>query len=59
MGFFYFIQTIINIFIVISIAVDIVTRVQILDKVGCISHSTNILGKAMNPIIPLLAMGKY
>ena len=27
------------------------TRVQFLDKTDCISHSTNILGKGMNPII--------
>ena len=26
-------------------------RVQILDKTDCISHSTNTLGKGMNPII--------
>ena len=28
---------------------DTVTRVQILDLTDCISHSTNILGKGMNP----------
>ena len=28
-----------------------VTGVQILDETDCISHSTNTLGKAMNPII--------
>ena len=33
-------------------------RVQILDKTDCISHSTNTLGKGMNPIILSLAMGK-
>ena len=27
------------------------TRVQILDETDCISHSTNTLGKGMNPII--------
>ena len=27
------------------------TRVQILDETHCISHSTNTLGKGMNPII--------
>ena len=30
---------------------DTVTRVQILDKTDCISHSTNTLGKGINPII--------
>ena len=34
------------------------TRVQILDETDCISHSTNTLGKGMNPIIFPLAMGK-
>ena len=34
------------------------TRVQILDETGCISHSTNTLGKGMNPIILPPAMGK-
>ena len=37
------------------------TRVQILDETDCISHSTNTLGKGMNPIIPIIlppAMGK-
>ena len=29
------------------------TRVQILDETDCISHSTNTLGKGMNPIILL------
>ena len=33
------------------------TQVQILDKTDCISHSTNTLGKAMNPIILPPAMG--
>ena len=37
---------------------DTVTRVQILDETECISHSTNILGKGMNPIILPPAMGK-
>ena len=32
--------------------------VQILDETDCISHSTNTLGKGMNPIILPLAMGK-
>ena len=35
-----------------------VTRVQILDKTDCISHSTNTLGKGMNPIILPPPMGK-
>ncbi len=30
---------------------DTETQVQILDETGCISHSTNKLGKGMNPII--------
>ena len=34
------------------------TRVQILDESDCISHSTNTLGKGMNPIILPPAMGK-
>ena len=33
-------------------------RVQILDETDCISHSTNTLGKGMNPIIIPPAMGK-
>ena len=33
-------------------------RVQILDQTNCISHSTNTLGKGMNPIILPPAMGK-
>ena len=33
-------------------------RVQILDEADCISHSTNTLGKGMNPIILPPAMGK-
>ena len=37
---------------------DAAIRVQILDEPDCISHSTNTLGKGMNPIILLLAMGK-
>ena len=37
---------------------DTVTRVQILDETDCISHSTNTLGKDMNPIILPPAMGK-
>ena len=34
------------------------TRVQILDEADYISHSTNTLGKGMNPIILPPAMGK-
>ena len=36
---------------------DTATRVQILDETDCISHSTNTLGKGMNPIILPPAMG--
>ena len=34
------------------------TRVQILDETDGISHSTNTLGKGMNPIILPPAMGE-
>ena len=34
------------------------TRVQTLDETDCISHSTNTLGKGMNPINLPPAMGK-
>ena len=34
------------------------TRVQTLDEADHISHSTNTLGKGMNPIILPPAMGK-
>ena len=37
---------------------DTETRVQILDEIYCISHSTNTLGKSMNPIILPPAMIK-
>ena len=37
---------------------DTAIRVQFLDKTDCISHSTNTLGKGMNPIILPPAMGK-
>ena len=37
---------------------DTATQVQILDETDCISHSTNTLGKGMNPIILPPAMGK-
>ena len=36
----------------------VIIAVQILDKTDCISHSTNTLGKGMNPIILPPAMGK-
>ena len=38
---------------------DTATRVQILDETDCISHTTNTLGKGMNPIILPPVMGKY
>ena len=38
--------------------IDTATRVQILDLTDCISHSTNTLGKGMNPIILPPAMGE-
>ena len=41
-----------------SLEVDTATRVQILDDTDCISHSTNTLGKGMNPIILPPATGK-
>ena len=34
-------------------------RFQILDETDSISHSTNTLGKGMNPIIHPLAMGRF
>ena len=37
---------------------DTATRVQILDETDCISHSTNTLGKSMNPTILPPGMGK-
>ena len=37
---------------------DTATRVQILDETDCISHSTNTIGKGMNPIILPQAIGK-
>ena len=37
---------------------DMATQVQILDETDCISHSTNTLGKGINPIILPPAMGK-
>ena len=43
---------------VLYLEMDTVTQVQILNKTDCISHSTNTLGKGMNPIILPPAMGK-
>ena len=43
---------------VIVVEMDSVIRVKILDETTCISHSTNSLGKGMNPIILPPAMGK-
>ena len=37
---------------------DMETRVQILDKAICISHSANTLRKAVNPTILPPAIGK-
>ena len=37
---------------------DTATRVQILDETNCTSHSTNTIGKGMNPIILPPAMGR-
>ena len=37
---------------------DMTTRVQILDETDYISHSTDTLGKGMNPIILPPAMDK-
>ena len=34
-----------------SLEMDTVTRVQILDEAVCISHSTNTIGKGMYPTI--------
>ena len=41
-----------------SLEMDTMTQVQILAKTNCISHSTNTLGKGMNPSILPSAMGK-
>ena len=41
-----------------SLEMNTATRVQILDEIDCISHSTNTLGKGMNPIILPPAVGK-
>ena len=37
---------------------DTAAQVQILDEAVCILHSTNTLGKSMNPTILPPAMGK-
>ena len=37
---------------------DTASQIQILDEADYISHSTNTLGKGMNPIILPPAMGK-
>ena len=37
---------------------NMVTRVQILDKTVCISHSANTLRKGMNPTTPAPTMSK-
>ena len=42
----------------INVLMDTATQVQILDQANCISHSTNTLGKGMDPIILPPAMGK-
>ena len=42
----------------LSQEMDTAMRVEILDETDCISHSTNTLGKGMNPIILPPAMGK-
>ena len=36
----------------------LMTRVQILDKADCISHSTNTLKRGMNPIILPPSIGR-
>ena len=41
-----------------SYEMDTATQVQILDETDCISHSSNTLGKGMNPIILPPAMDK-
>ena len=42
----------------VPVDVDTTARVQILDEPDYISHSTNIFGKGMKPIILPPAMGK-
>ena len=41
----------------IVVGMDTASRVQILDVTDCISHSTNTIGKGMNPIILPPTMG--
>ncbi len=43
---------------IIEQVLNTATRVKILDETEFISHSTNTLGKGMNPIILPPAMGK-
>ena len=43
---------------VIVVEMDTATRVQILDETDSISHSTNTLGKGMNPVILPPAISK-
>ena len=43
---------------VIILGNGMATRVQILNETDYISHSTNTLGKGMNPIILSPAIGK-
>ena len=43
---------------VIIMEMDTATRVLLLDETDSISHSTNTLGKGMNPILLPPAMGK-
>ena len=50
--------TVIWVPVVQSLEMDTKTWFQILDETDCISHSTNTLGKGMNPIILPPAMGK-
>ena len=51
-------EGLVNMVMVIVEGMDSATWVQILDETDCISHSTNTLGKGMNPIILPPAMGK-
>ena len=41
-----------------SLKMDMATHIQILDEADCISHSTNNLGKDMNPTVLPPAVGK-
>ena len=50
--------TVWGLMVVIIEKMDTTTRVQILDKVVCISHSTNSLQKGMSPIILFPVMGR-